>query len=131
MNAQTISITIARPLEEVYRFLSVPANFKKWAAGLGKLEQQDDDWVVEAPDGRMKVRFTERNPFGVLDHFVTPQDGGEIYVPMRAVANGTFSEIVFTLFQQPSMSDAEFVHDLELVRTDLSSLKNILELTNS
>ena len=128
MDSKTVSITIRRPVGEVYEFLSIPENFKQWAAGLGMLEQQDSEWFVQASDGRMKVSFTKPNAFGVLDHFVTPEQGAEIYVPMRVVANGSFAEAVFTLFRQPSMSDADFVRDLELVRADLHSLKNVLEL---
>ena len=131
MKSQTVSITIARPLEEVYEFLSIPANFKKWAAGLGELDEHDGEWFVQTPDGRLKVRFTASNSFGVLDHFVKPENAEEIYVPMRVVANGAASEVVFTLFQQPSMPDAEFARDLKLVRTDLSSLKDILESTSN
>lgn len=127
MHSETVSITILRPVGEVYDFLSVPANWKLWAAGLGKLEEHDGEWFVQSPDGRMKVRFTEKNKFGVLDHSVMPDQGATIYVPMRVVANGVFAEVVFTLFQQPLMSDADFASDLKLVRTDLSSLKNILE----
>ncbi|HET9087894.1 MAG TPA: hypothetical protein VFN53_10250 [Acidobacteriaceae bacterium] len=131
MNSRTISVTIARPLEEVYGFLSIPANFSQWAAGLGDLQEQNHEWFVQTPHGRMRVRFSERNSFGVLDHFVKPENAEEIYVPMRVVANGASSEVVFTLFQQPSMSDADFARDLELVRTDLTSLKKILESTSN
>jgi len=131
MNSLTISITIARPLEEVYEFLSIPANFSKWAAGLGRLEQNEGKWFVQTSGGRMQVRFSERNSFGVLDHFVKPENAEEIYVPMRVVANGGFAEVVFILFQLPSMPDADFTRDLELVRADLSSLKKILESTSN
>ena len=132
MNSLTISVTIARPLEEVYEFLSIPANFSKWAAGLGgELQERNHEWFVHTPQGRMQIRFSERNSFGVLDHFVKPENAEEIYVPMRVVANGASSEVVFTFFQQPSMSDDAFARDLELVRTDLTSLKKILESTSN
>jgi len=131
MNSQTVSITIARPLEEVYGFLSTPANFSKWAAGLGTLEENEGNWFVQTPGGRMKVRFTARNAFGVLDHFVKPENAEEIYVPMRAAANDGFTEVVFTLFQQSTMPDVDFAHDLELVRTDLNALKKLLESTRN
>jgi uncharacterized protein YndB with AHSA1/START domain len=52
MNSLTISVTIARPLEEVYEFLSIPANFSKWAAGLGELQERNHEWFVHTPHGR-------------------------------------------------------------------------------
>lgn len=131
MNSLTTSVTIARPLEEVYDFLSIPANFSKWAAGLGRLEQNAGNWFIQTAAGRMQVRFSERNSFGIIDHYVKPENAEEIYVPMRVVANGGFTEVIFTLFQQPSISDADFTHDLELVRTDLNALKKLLESTRN
>jgi hypothetical protein len=71
--SQHLSVSIARNAELVYDFLSDPANFPKWASGLGALRKVDGLWVADTPDGPMQVRFSERNPFGVLDHWVAPQ----------------------------------------------------------
>jgi hypothetical protein len=91
---------------EVYDFASVPENFSKWATGLGKsLRKMNDEWVAETPRGLMKARFTVRNDFGVLDHYVISKPGMEIYIPMRVIANGTGSELIFTLFRPPAMPD--------------------------
>lgn len=65
--------------------------------------------------------------WGVLDHWVTPAPGVEVYVPMRVVANGEGSEVIFTLFQQPGMTDEQFAADARLVEQDLATLKKVLE----
>lgn len=75
----------------------------------------------------MKVRFTERNSFGVLDHYVITGPGLEIYIPMRVISNGTGSEVIFTLFRLSDMSDEKFAEDAEWVKRDLNALKNLLE----
>jgi hypothetical protein len=75
----------------------------------------------------MKIRFAERNDYGVLDHFVTPAPGMEIYVPMRVLPNGSGSEVVFTLFRMPEMSEEEFARDAGMVERDLRVLKSVLE----
>ena len=127
LESQLISVSINRPFDEVNDYLSVPQNFEQWAAGLGQgIQAVGDEWVFGA-DGEAKIRFTEKNPFGVADHWVYPPDGGEVYVPLRAVANGDGSEVTLTLFRQPGMTDAEFVRDQGLVRKDLEALKAILE----
>src|SRR3546814_7573234 len=78
-----------RPFDAVHDFLSAPENFPKWAAGLGQsIRKADGDWIAETPHGPVRVRFTDRNPFGVLDHTVIPAPGVEIYVPMRVFPNG-------------------------------------------
>jgi hypothetical protein len=126
--SRTISIRINRAADMVYDFMSVAENFPKWASGLGKsLTKTDSEWIAETPQGPMKVRFTERNSFGVLDHYVIPQTGVEIYVPMRVISNGTGSEVLFTLFRLSEMSDEKFAEDAEWVKRDLNALKNLLE----
>src|SRR3546814_9505175 len=79
--SRTLGIGIDRPFDAVHDFLSAPENFPKWAAGLGQsIRKADDDWIAETPHGPVRVRFTDRNPFGVLDHTVIPAPGVEIYV---------------------------------------------------
>jgi hypothetical protein len=91
------------------------------------IKQVDDEWIAETPQGPLKVRFTAPNDFGVLDHYVIPAPGVEIYVPMRVIANGTGCELVFTLFRQPDMSDAKFAEDIAWVERDLTAVKALLE----
>ncbi|MCK7501896.1 MAG: hypothetical protein MZW92_76905 [Comamonadaceae bacterium] len=75
----------------------------------------------------MRFRFVERNDFGVLDHYVKPQQGAEVYVPLRVVANGGEASLVFTLFRPAGTTLEEFERDAATVRRDLSSLKRLLE----
>jgi hypothetical protein len=126
--SRTISISINRPADIVYAFMSAPENLAKWASGLGRsLTNRDGEWIAETPQGPVKVRFTERNSFGVLDHYVTAELGLEIYIPMRVISNATGSEVLFTLFRVPEMSDDKFTEDGEWVKRDLNVLKQLLE----
>jgi hypothetical protein len=128
LESRTISIWINRPTDEVYAFASVPENFPKWASGLAKsISKVNDDWIAETAEGPVKVQFAERNPFGVLDHYVIPSSGADVHIPMRVIANGTGSEVFFTLFRLPHMSDEQFAADTEWVKRDLRALKTLLE----
>jgi hypothetical protein len=73
------------------------------------------------------LRFVERNALGVLDHLVTLPTGLKIRNPMRVIANGSGSEVVFTLFQTTNLSDKQFAEDAKLVKNDLRALKRLLE----
>jgi len=75
----------------------------------------------------MRIKFVGRNEYGVLDHYVYPRPGLEILNPMRVIPNGSGSEIIFTLFQWPDMSDEKFAEDVTLVERDLKTLKGFLE----
>jgi hypothetical protein len=126
--SKVISISIQRSPQDVYDFTAPPASFARWASGLGKpLENEGTVWQFEGENGPVKVRFTEPNAYGVLDHYVELPDGSEIYVPMRVIANGMDSEVMLTLFRVPGMSDEKFAADTQWVMRDLNRLKELLE----
>jgi hypothetical protein len=126
--ARTVSASIGRPLAEVYAFASRPENLPSWAAGLTtSLRQTDDGWLGESPAGPITVQFSAPNVFGVLDHFVTPAGGEQVYVPMRAVANGDGAEVMLTVFREADWTDDRFASDLAAVQRDLDTLKCLLE----
>lgn len=119
---------INRDPKDVYEFASNPKNLPKWAKGLsGSIVQENGEWIAESPMGKIKVRFVEKNNFGVLDHEVELESGIRVYNPMRVVAHGKGCEMSFTLFRQPDMSDSKFQEDAEFVQRDLNTLKNLLE----
>ena len=128
MKTQLLSVTIDASPEQVYAFAAEPLNLPKWAAGLGRsISKIDGRWMVETPNGVVTVDFAPRNAHGVLDHTVTLPDGNKVYLPIRVVANGSGSELVFTLFQTPQMSDTEFERDAGMVAADLRTLKQLVE----
>lgn len=128
VESQTLSVRIERPWRAVYDFTSEPANFVRWAKGLGEsLRQVGDRWIVQTPSGRMDVHFTPKNSFGILDHHLSAPDGTEIHVPLRVIANGAGSEVMLTVFRVPTMSDAAFAADAAAVQRDLQALKTLLE----
>jgi hypothetical protein len=126
--SKTISVSITASHRDVYEFVSNPTNLPKWASGLGtSIESGGDEWIAHSPQGPVKLRFEKRNDLGVLDHYVIPGSGVKLYMPMRVVANGEGSEIIFTLFRQPDMNDEKFQEDAEWVERDLAALKKFLE----
>ncbi len=126
--AQHISVSINRPLADVYAFASNPANLPKWATGLSdSLEKVGDEWIANSPMGKIKIAFAAQNKFGVLDHVVTLPSGEQFDNPMRVVANGEGSEVTFTLYRRPEMTDAMVREDAATIRKDLEKLKALLE----
>ena len=123
-----LSVHIDRPAAEVYRYAADPAHLPEWAAGLaGGIAQVDGEWVADSPMGRVVVRFAPDNPFGVLDHDVVLPDGTTVTNPLRVLADGEGSEVVFTLRRQPGVDDAAFEADAAAVAADLATLTRVLE----
>jgi hypothetical protein len=125
---RTISLSINRPLSEVYAFVSVPENFSRWASGLGGSRRRDGGtWMAAHPAGPVTVQFTEPNDFGILDHRVTFESGAEVYMPMRVIARGNGTEVLFTLFREPDWSDERLAVDIAWVERDLNTPKRLLD----
>ena len=126
--SRTLSVSIDSHPGKVYGYISDPENLPRWATAFCKsVRKSDAGWIVDTPQGPMKVRFVEKNDLGVLDHYVNPAPGVEVYVPMRVLSNGSGSEVIFTLFRLPDISDEKYAEDGGLVERDLRTLKSILE----
>jgi hypothetical protein len=123
-----LSVHVDRPAAEVYRYAGDPARLPEWAAGLaGGIAQVDGEWVADSPMGRVLVRFVPANDLGVLDHDVVLPDGTTVTNPVRVLADGDGSEVVFTLRRQPGVDDAAFEADAAAIAADLATLKRVLE----
>ena len=106
--AHHITQSIDLPPDEV---VEVASDLSRWAAGVS---------------ADMTVTFRPGREFGILDHDVVV--GGETFHnPLRVLENGDGSEVVFTLYRRPGVTDAEFEADAAAVRADLASLRDICE----
>jgi hypothetical protein len=128
LTAQTVSVSINKPFDEVYEFAHQPANFALWADGMGEdlRAGMGGIWLAETSNGPAEIQFTPRNDHGVLDHTLRLSTG-RIYVPLRVVKNGDGCEVMLTVFRLEQMSDAAFNSDLDAVTRDLNKLKSLLE----
>lgn len=128
--AHTITIAIEYPYSATYRFLADPRNYGEWAAVDRDTYRplENGDWVAQTSFGGLRhFRFTPRNTFGVLDHAVFVPGEPLLWTPMRVVANGEGTDLIFTFYQRPGMSEAEFASAIEWVTTDFLTLKTLLE----
>ncbi|WP_141730801.1 SRPBCC family protein [Oligoflexus tunisiensis] len=126
--AQHISISINRTPDKVYAYVANPENLPQWAAGLsGTIRRAGERWIADSPMGEVAIKFAPHNAFGVLDHDVTLPNGETVHNPMRVVRNDTESEVIFTLFHRPGMTQQDIQSDAAQVFEDLLKLKMILE----
>ena len=127
MKSRTLSLAIDAAPERVYAFASNPENLPRWVPFFKRVAYVDGDWVAETEAGRVVFEFVHDNDLGVLDHTLTLADGETITNPMRVIAHGDGSELLFTLMQRAGVSDAAFMEDAERVLHDLLTLKRLLE----
>ncbi len=123
-----ISVSINCPADKVYEFAANPTNLSKWASGLSSsITEKNGELIAESPLGKIKIKFTDKNRFGILDHDVILPSGETVYNPLRAFPNNDGCELVFTLYQRPEISDKTFEADAKLVKKDLEKLKRLME----
>ncbi|MDQ0998253.1 hypothetical protein QFZ34_003435 [Phyllobacterium ifriqiyense] len=128
LEARTLQIAIQRDWKDVYRYASLPEHLPEWASGLTSgLQKSGNEWVADGPAGKLRLRFAPDNEFGVLDHWVITETGENVYIPLRVVANGNASEVIFTLFRLPGIDDEKFTADAAWVMRDLQKLRDLLE----
>ncbi len=126
--SRTVSISIKRRPEEVYEYLADPTNFPKWSVFIKEIRMEGSEWIATTPESTVRIRFTPRNEFRILDHYVTVSPQIQVYVPMRVLADPeNDSEVIFTVFRLPGMSDVQYNDDIGMVLTDLAGLKRVLE----
>lgn len=129
MNTKTLGISINCQPKDVYEYITNPENLSEWATtfSFSVKKSERGEWIVETPEGEMKIKYVEKNEFGVADHYVVTPQGQKIYNPMRVFPNNTGCEVIFTIFQVSGMSDVKFLEDAKMVERDLKSLKNVME----
>jgi catechol 2,3-dioxygenase-like lactoylglutathione lyase family enzyme len=125
--SRTVSLPIACPALRVYAFVSNGENLAQWLTFCRSVRRSGAEWLLDTPGGEMGLRFVPQNELGVLDHWARLPGGEEVLNPMRVVPNGAGSEVIFTLFRRPGMSDEEFARDARTVETDLRKLREVLE----
>ncbi len=129
LEAKVITCSVRRNARDIYEMLWRPESFTRWASGLSSasLERDDLGWKAQGPEGPIRITFTEHNDLGVMDHWVDLGNDLIVYVPLRIIPNEDGSEVMLTLFRQPSMSAEKFAEDEAWVRRDLAALKTFAE----
>lgn len=130
MRSQTrhLSVVIDRPAAEVYDYARDYRNLPAWAAGLASgVRLVAGRWLADSPLGEVEIRFVPVNDLGVLDHDVVLPSGETVTNPLRVLADGAGSEVVFTLRRRPGMSDEDVEADAAAVQADLERLRSLLE----
>lgn len=125
--SRTLSITVRRPPQQVYDFAADPRNLPRWVGFFRRVSAAGEHWVAETEAGPVRLRFCAGNALGVLDHQVELPSGETVVNPMRVIANGDGSELLFTLFRRAGVSEEAFAADATLVERDLAALRSLLE----
>ena len=128
MKAKTYSTTIACDPKKAFDFIAQPENLPRWATGFcRKIVRDAQHWIVDSPQGKIRMRYVTDEKTGVIDFYMSPAPGVEGLAASRVVPNGKEAEYLFTLFQAPEVSDELFEKQGQVLQEELANLKSILE----
>ena len=130
MRAATRSITISRPSQEVFDFISAPQNLPLWSQSLCQSVSQNEygGWLIHTPDQHqipLEIRSDIRT--GVIDQILSPGPDIQMFIPGRVLSNGYYAEFVLTLFQPDEISEAAYQNEIQTIEFELLTLKGVLE----
>lgn len=125
---KTFSVTIERGTDEVYEYMTNPANFAEWAVSFCRsVGRTGGGWTIETAEGPMSLRFADGNPYGIMDHYVRAEAGNEKPNPARVIPDASGSKVIFTVFQAEDEADRQHAMAFRNVEEDLLALKRVLE----
>lgn len=130
MPAKVVGYSIERPVGEVYTYLAEPTNFAEWVfVGDARMTPlPEGEWSVETSVGPRVIRFAGRNDHGILTYYSRLGPGRPaLPVPMRVMANGQGTTLIYVFYQRPNSSEAEWSSIVEWITSDLEALKSMLE----
>lgn len=130
LKARTLTVLIDRPIDDVYDFLTDPTNLGRWTLAVEGQPQAGGGpmaWSYVGPGGPVLVRFSQPNPYHVLDYSM--QSGVHVWQSssMRLIRNGNGCVLVHTSVQQKLVSDAAFESEAAWLEADLLVLKTLME----
>ena len=120
--SRTISFTVNKKTGEVFQaILNIPPKMFPDA-----VKNDDGWWMFQGPHGQAKLKFSENEKFGILDHIFEDPDG-KWDVPMRVVPSGDSAEIIITLNKPQNFTDEYFIERVNEVEEIMKRMKEVIE----
>jgi len=122
--AETRSISIAAPPENVLRLLGEPRMLPEWAPAFAEaVEPADPDWLINPGPGEFRIRARVSAEYGTVD-LLDPRDlrrGAH----MRVLSNGDGSELLFTLVFPASVDKQSIGQQMATVEAELRAVRDL------
>ncbi|MFQ5741890.1 MAG: SRPBCC family protein [Acidobacteriota bacterium] len=125
MNLKTVSVTVSAPKDQVFAYLADVENMPEWATQFCKeLKVVNGKHKVLTPRGEIFFRIQADEKMGVIDMFGGPTEDQMALFPTRVLdVPGGGSAFLFTLFQEPGVTDQQFEEQLRELRQELENVK--------
>jgi hypothetical protein len=125
MRAETRSITIHAPPEDVLRFVADPFNLPRWAPGFApSVHERDGRWFIVGDFGEREIVVTVSVEQGTFD--LWPASDPRRGIRTRVIAAGDDCEYVFTLLIDDGLDPEALAEQLRVVEQELADLRGLV-----
>jgi hypothetical protein len=130
MRADTQSVTIEAPVDQVFEMIADPRRLPDWAVGFAQAvtEKPDGRWSVRTASGEVGLAVDGDQARGTVDFHMEPAPGVTIVAWSRVVGDDRCSQFSFTQVQAPGMPDDVFDAQVKALGHELAVLKARLEV---
>jgi hypothetical protein len=129
-HAETRSVAIDANPSEVFAFVSDPHNLPRWAPRFASaVRPSGEHWVVSSGASELTIDVSTDSRRGTVDLLGGPKfDRGAF---TRVLPNGRGSEFMFTLFFPPDADPQAVADQMEVVETELRSVRELVQTAPS
>jgi Polyketide cyclase / dehydrase and lipid transport len=126
MRAETRSITIQAPPEDVLRFVADPFNLARWAPRFApSVHERDGHWFIAGDFGKREIVVTASVECGTFD--LWPASDPRRGIRTRVIANGDGSEYLFTVLVDDEIEPDALADQLRVVDQELAAVRQFVQ----
>lgn len=129
MSTKTHTLSIDAPKARVFGFLSDIENLPKWATAFClELKRVGGRHKVVTPQGEIFFRIEADPSTGVIDMHGGPSEDAMACWPARVLQRPDGGSLfLFTAFQQPGVSQAEFDRQCDALQGEFAHVRRLTE----
>ncbi len=122
----TVSINV-KP-DQVWDYVADLKNWKDFSEFGKNMEKvSPEEWIAHTEQGDIRVLPKFKKEQLVLDHLCILSNGEEVLIPYRVEPVGDASKLTMVNQQGESVADDDYAVQLEWMRTELETIKDLLE----
>ena len=122
----TVSINV-KP-DQVWDNVADLKNWKDFSEFGKNMEKvSPEEWIAHTEQGDIRVLPKFKKEQLVLDHLCILSNGEEVLIPYRVEPVGDASKLTMVNQQGESVADDDYAVQLEWMRTELETIKDLLE----
>ena len=123
--SETRSITVDAPPQQVHRFIADPVNIPRWAPSFASaISPSGTRWIATTSQGDAEIVVASNRDAGTVDILSAADQTRGAF--SRVIPNGSLSEVLFTLFFEPTTPEEAIAGQMAVVVDELTRIRQMV-----